>query len=79
MVDEIIPPIIGTAIRCITSEPVSVLHMKAEPPHQPQTADQGERHRQHDDHGFSHPPEIQVQQQKDDSPTSSRLVRLLPC
>ena len=27
MVDEIIPPIIGTAIRCITSEPVPVLYI----------------------------------------------------
>ena len=27
MVDEIMPPIIGTAMRCMTSEPVPVLHM----------------------------------------------------
>ena len=26
-VDEIMPPIIGTAMRCITSEPVPLLHM----------------------------------------------------
>ncbi len=26
-VDEIMPPIIGTAIRCVISEPVPVLHM----------------------------------------------------
>ena len=27
MVDEVMPPIIGTAMRCMTSEPVPVLHM----------------------------------------------------
>jgi hypothetical protein len=26
MVDEVIPPIIGTAMRCMTSEPAPVLH-----------------------------------------------------
>jgi hypothetical protein len=31
-VEETIPPIIGTAIRCITSDPVPVLHMMGSSP-----------------------------------------------
>ena len=31
-VDEIIPPIIGTAIRCMTSDPLPVLHMTGSRP-----------------------------------------------
>ena len=32
MVDDTIPPIIGTAMRCITSEPVPALHMIGKSP-----------------------------------------------
>ena len=32
IVDEIMPPIMGTAMRCMTSEPVPVLHMIGKSP-----------------------------------------------
>ena len=40
--------------------------VEAEPPHQPEAADQRERHRQHDDQGLGHAAEIEVEQQEDD-------------
>ena len=40
--------------------------VEAEPPHQPQAADQRERHRQHDDQGLGHAAEVEVEQQEDD-------------
>ena len=38
----------------------------AQPPHQPDAADQRKRHRQHDDQRLGDAPEVQVQQQEDD-------------
>src|SRR5574343_926846 len=38
----------------------------AEPPHQPDAADQRERHREHDDQRFGDAPEIEVEEQEDD-------------
>ena len=40
--------------------------IEAEPPHQPEAADQREGHRQHDDQRLGDAPEIQVEQQEDD-------------
>ena len=40
--------------------------IEAEPPHQPEAADQRERHREHDDQGLGHAPEIEIEQQEDD-------------
>ena len=40
--------------------------VEAEPPHQPEAADQGEGHREHDDERLRHAAEIEVEQQEDD-------------
>ena len=146
IVDEIMPPIIGTAMRCMTSDPVPVAphdrqqsghdgddrhhlrahaldradmmascrssrvngrpsasrcaldllqrvieidqhhdaglggdagqrdeahgdgdrQVEAEPPHEPQPADQREGQRQHDDERFGQPAEVEIEQQEDD-------------
>jgi hypothetical protein len=38
--------------------------IEAEPPHQPQAADQRERHREHDDERLGHATEVEIEQQE---------------
>src|ERR1700730_7691941 len=40
--------------------------MEAKPPHQPETSDQREWHREHDNERLGHAPEIKIEQQEDD-------------
>src|SRR3979490_3452544 len=40
--------------------------MEAEPPHQPNSSDQREWQREHDDHRIGERAEVEIQQQKDD-------------
>ena len=40
-------------------------HVEPHEPHQPDAADQREGQRQHDDHGFGEPPEVEIEQQED--------------
>ena len=40
--------------------------VEAEPPHQPEAADQREGQRQHDDQRLGEAPEVQIEQQEDD-------------
>jgi hypothetical protein len=42
----------------------------AEQPHQPDAADQRERHREHDDQRFGDAPEVEIKQQEDDEQVS---------
>ena len=40
--------------------------IEAEPPHQPEAADQREGHREHDDQRLGDAPEVEIEQQEDD-------------
>jgi hypothetical protein len=45
-------------------------HVVVEQPHQPDAADQRERHRQHHDQRLGQAPEVEVEQQEDDRSVS---------
>jgi hypothetical protein len=48
--------------------------VEAQPPHQPDAADQRERQRQHDDQRLGQPAEVEVEQQEDDRSVSGTTI-----